>query len=762
MYDSGVTSDKPYRKSARITGEVMGRYHPHGDSAVYDAMVRLAQDFSTRYPLVDGQGNFGSVDGDMAAAQRYTEARMSKIAQEMLKDIDKDTVEFVPNYDNELEEPTVLPARIPNLLINGSSGIAVGMATNIPPHNLGEVIDGVTALINQPQITVNELMNYIKGPDYPTGGTIMGMSGIRQAYETGRGSIVTRAVSEIEGMSGGKSRILITEIPYMVNKARLIEKIAELVRDKKIEGISDLRDESDRNGMRIVIELKKDINPQMILSHLYKHTQLQESFGVILLALVEGEPQVLNLRQMLYYYLEHQKDVVTRRTRYELRKAEERLHIVEGLRIAIDHIDEIIRIIRASRDYSDFEKTAMERFGLSNRQTQAIWDMRLGRLSALESEKLAEEYKQLIEKIVSLRGILAEERLILKLIKDELQDIKTRYADGRKSKINPEDDTISMEDLIPDDEVVITITHGGYIKRQPITDYRSQKRGGRGVSAITTKEEDFVEHLFTTTNHHFLLFFTNQGKVYRTKVYDVPEASRQAKGTAIVNLLYITGNDIITAVIPVKRFDEGQYLLTVTRNGIMKKTSLTEYNTSRKDGIIALTLDEEDELIGVQLTTGEDEILLATHHGMVIRVSETDVRSMGRTARGVKGIHLGLEDQVVGVENLKAGEDLLVMTEKGFSKRTRLIEFRSQIRGGKGVMGIRITQKNGMVAGVMAVSPGDEIMIITLDGIMIRTHVDDISRLGRATQGVMAMRLGDKDKVVAIARIISREDLEDD
>jgi DNA gyrase subunit A len=762
MFESGVTSDKPYRKSARITGDVMGRYHPHGDSAVYDAMVRLAQDFSTRYPLIDGQGNFGSVDGDMAAAQRYTEARMSRIAQEMLRDIDKETVEFTPNYDNELEEPTVLPARMPNLLINGSAGIAVGMATNIPPHNLGEVVDGVVALIDQPQITVSELMAHIKGPDYPTGGVIMGLSGIRQAYETGRGSIVTRAVSEVENMPGGKTRIVVTEIPYMVNKARLIEKIAELVRDKKVDGITGLVDETDRNGMRIVIDLRRDVNPQVILSQLYKHTQMQESFGVILLALVDGEPQVLNLRQILYYYLEHQKDVVTRRTRYELRRAEERLHIVEGLRIAIDHIDEIIRIIRASRDYGAFEAAAMERFGLSDRQTQAIWDMRLGRLSALESEKLAEEYKQLIERISSLRGILAEERMILRIIKDELKEVRTRYADARKSQINPVGDSISMEDLIPDDEVVITITHGGYIKRQPITDYRSQKRGGRGVSAITTKEEDFVEHLFTSTNHHFLLFFTNKGKVYRTKVYDVPEASRQAKGTAIVNLLYITGDDKITAVIPVKSFDEGQFLLTVTRNGIMKKTGLTEYNTSRKDGIIALTLDEEDELIGVQLTTGEDEVLLATHHGMVIRASETDVRVTGRTARGVKGINLGAGDKVVGVENLKSGEDLLVITEKGFGKRTRLAEFRNQTRGGKGVMGIRVTQKNGMVTGVMAVSPGDEIMIITLDGIMIRTHIDDISLLGRATQGVTAMRLGEKDKVVAIARIISKDELEED
>jgi DNA gyrase subunit A len=757
-----VTSDKPYRKSARITGDVMGRYHPHGDSAVYDAMVRLAQDFSTRYPLIDGQGNFGSVDGDMPAAQRYTEARMSRIAQEMLRDIDKETVDFSPNYDNELEEPLVLPARMPNLLINGSSGIAVGMATNIPPHNLGEVIDGVVALIDQPQITVTELMAYIKGPDYPTGGIIMGTSGIRQAYETGRGSIVTRGVSEVENMPGGKTRIVITEIPYMVNKARLIEKIAELVRDKRVDGITSLVDETDRNGMRIVIELRRDVNPQVVLSHLHKHTQLQESFGVILLALVDGEPRVLNLREILYYYLEHQKDVVTRRTRYELRRAEERLHIVEGLRIAIDHIDEVIRIIRASRDYGEFEKTAMERFGLSERQTQAIWDMRLGRLSALESEKLAEEQRQLIERIAQLRGILADDRMILKIIKDELKEIKARYADGRKSQINLAEDAISMEDLIPDDEVVITITHGGYIKRQPITDYRSQKRGGRGVSAITTKEEDFVEHLFTSTNHHYLLFFTNRGKVYRTKVYDVPEASRQAKGTAIVNLLYITGDDTIRTVIPVRSFDEGQFLLTVTRNGIMKKTSLTEYNTSRKDGIIALTLDEEDELIGVQLTTGEDEVLLATHHGMAIRVSETDVRGMGRTARGVKGINLGAGDMVVGVENLKSGEDLLVITEKGFSKRTRLAEFRNQSRGGKGVMGIRVTQRNGMVTGVMVVSPGDEIMIITLDGIMIRTHVDDISLLGRATQGVMAMRLGEKDKVVAIARIISRDDLEDD
>ncbi|MEL7624525.1 MAG: DNA gyrase subunit A [Clostridiales bacterium] len=762
MHESGITNDKPYRKSARVVGDVMGRYHPHGDSSVYDALVRLAQDFSSRYMLADGQGNFGSVDGDDAAAQRYTEVRMSKIAQEMLREIEKETVDFVPNYDNELQEPSVLPSRIPNLLLNGSSGIAVGMATNIPPHNLTEVVDGIIAMIDNPQITVEELMQHIKGPDYPTGGNIIGTGGIRQAYETGRGSVVTRGTAEIENIDHGKTRIIITEIPYMVNKARLIEKIAELVRDKKIDGITSLLDASDRNGMRILIEVRRDVNPQVVLNNLYKHTQLQESFGVINLALVGGEPRVLNLKEMLYYYLKHQEEVIVRRTKYDLKKAEDRLHIVEGLRIAIDYIDEVIRLIRASKDEKAAQEALMNRFGLSERQAKAIVDMRLGRLSGLEREKLEAEYDQLVQKIAYLRSILADEYLVMKIIKDELKEIKSKYGDARLTKILPDADDISMEDLIPDEEVCITITHGGYIKRQPITSFRNQKRGGRGVSSMTTKESDFVEHLFTTTNHNYLLFFTNRGKVYRNKVYDVPEAGRQAKGTAIVNLLYISGDDKITAVIPVKSFEESKYLLTVTKNGIVKKTPLTEYNTSRKDGIIALNMDDDDELIGVKLTEGQDELVMATYHGMVIRFSEEDVRSMGRVSRGVKGINLGAGDHVVSVENIAAGEELLFITEKGFGKCTKLREFRIQSRGGKGLIGIRCTNKNGMVAGVTAISAGGEIMIITKEGIMIRCFTDDISSIGRATQGVKVMHLGENDQVQAIAKVVVKEDEEDE
>ncbi|MEA4891690.1 MAG: DNA gyrase subunit A [Peptococcaceae bacterium] len=758
MNESGVTYDKPYRKSARIVGDVMGRYHPHGDASIYDALVRMAQDFSTRYLLADGQGNFGSVDGDSAAAQRYTEVRMGKIAAEMLRDIEKETVDFVPNYDSELTEPSVLPSRIPNLLLNGSSGIAVGMATNIPPHNLNEVIEGVIAYIDNPQITIEELMAYIKGPDYPTGGNIIGISGIRQAYETGRGSIITRATTEIESIDNGKSRILVTEIPYMVNKARLIEKIAEMVRDKKIDGITSLVDASDRNGMKIMIDVRRDVNPQVVLNNLYKHTQLQESFGVIMLALVNGEPRVLNLKEILHYYLEHQEEVIVRRTKYDLKKAEARLHIVEGLRIAIDYIDEVIRIIRGSKDEKVAQEGLMARFGLTDLQAKAIVDMRLGRLSGLERERLQAEYEGLIEKIAYLRSILEDQYLVLKIIKDELSEIKAKYGDARRTKISPDEGEISIEDLIPDEEVCITVTHSGYIKRQPITAFRNQKRGGRGVTSMTTKESDFVEHLFTTTNHNYLLFFTNKGKVYRTKVYDIPEAGRTAKGTAIVNLLYISGDDKITAVIPVKSFDENQYLLTVTKNGIVKKTALTEYNTSRRDGIIALNMDEEDELIGVKLTEGEDELIMATHHGMVIRISEQDIRPMGRVARGVKGISLGAGDRVVAVENITAGEELLCITEKGFGKRTKLKEFRSQGRGGKGLIGIRCTNKNGMVAGVVAISAGDEIMIITKEGIMIRIFTDDISSIGRATQGVKVMNLGENDQVQAVAKVVVKDE----
>jgi DNA gyrase subunit A len=758
MHESGMTADKPHKKSARVVGDVLGRYHPHGDTAVYDAMVRLAQDFSTRYMLIDGHGNFGSIDGDSAAAMRYTEVRMSKIAAELLKDIEKETVDFVPNYDESLEEPSVLPSRIPNLLVNGSSGIAVGMATNIPPHNLGEVIDGVIALIENPQITIAELMKIIKGPDFPTGGIIMGRSGIKKAYETGRGSIKVKAASRIEKMQNGKMRILVTELPYLVNKARLIEKTAELIKEKKLDGITALRDESDRTGMRIVIELRRDVNPQVMLNQLYKRTQLMDNFGVIMLALVDGVPKILNLKEMLYYYLEHQKDIVVRRTRYELRKAEDRLHIVEGLKIAIDHIDEVIRLIRQSPNVEVAKENLISRFALSEKQAQAIVDMKLGKLSGLEREKLEEEYNELVARIAYLRSVLADERLVLKIIKEELTEVKNKYQDERRSQISLEENTLEIEDLIADEDVVITITHGGYIKRQLISVYRNQKRGGKGVTALTTKEEDFVEHLFITTTHQNLLFFTNKGKVYRKKVYEIPEASRQAKGTAIVNLLFITGEEKITAVIPVREFEDEQYLVTATQKGIVKKTSLPAYDTSRKDGIIALTLDDDDELIGVKLTNGEDDIILATKQGLAIRFSEKDVRSMGRTARGVKGISLNKGDYVIGMDICRDRATLLVVTEKGYGKRTDLMEFRSQRRGGKGVIGMRLTPKTGTLVGIRIVDEEDEIMLITLEGIMIRISVTDISVMGRATQGVRVMRMSEDDNFVALARVVKNEE----
>lgn len=758
MHESGMTADKPFKKSARVVGDVLGRYHPHGDTAVYYAMVRLAQEFSTRYMLIEGQGNFGSIDGDAPAAMRYTEVRMSKIAAELLKDIEKNTVDFIPNYDESMEEPTVLPSRIPTLLINGSAGIAVGMATNIPPHNLGEVIDGVIALINNPEISIKELMKIIKGPDFPTGGIIVGKSGIKKAYETGRGSIRIKAVSRIEKMQNGKMRILITELPYQVNKARLIAEMADLVKEKRIDGITALRDESDRTGMRIVIELRRDVNPQVILNQLYKRTQLMNNFGVIMLALVDGVPKVLNLKEMLYYYLEHQKDVVVRRTRYELERAEARLHIVEGLKIALDHIDEVIRIIRQSPSVNTAKENLMARFSLSEKQAQAIVDMRLGKLSGLEREKLIEEYEELIKRIAYLRSVLADEKLVLKIIKEELIEVKEKYADERRSQISLVEGSLEMEDLIADEDVVITITHGGYIKRQLINVYRKQRRGGRGVMAITTKDEDFVEHLFITTTHQNLLFFTNKGKVYRKKVYEIPESGRQARGTAIVNLLSITGDEKITAVIPVREFTDDQYLLTTTQKGIVKKTSLLAYDTNRSDGIIALTLDENDELIAVKLTSGTDDLILATRLGKSIRFSEKDIRVTGRTSRGVKGIDLEKDDYVVGMDICREEATLLMVTEKGFGKRTPLSEFRTQHRAGKGVIGIRLTAKSGSLVGVRIVDEADEIMLITQEGIMIRISAAEISVMGRATQGVIVMRMDKKDNFVALARVIKNED----
>jgi DNA gyrase subunit A len=758
MYERGVTPDKPHRKSARVVGDVLGKYHPHGDSAVYDAIVRMAQDFSIRYLLVDGHGNFGSVDGDSAAAMRYTEVRLSLFAMEMMADINKETVDFIPNYDDTEQEPVVLPARVPNLLVNGSSGIAVGMATNIPPHNFGEVVDGVIMLIDNSEVEISQLMNAIKGPDFPTGALIMGREGINNAYATGRGAIKIRAKAQVESMASGKQRIIVTEIPYQVNKARLIEKIAELVRDKKLDGITDLRDESDRTGMRIVIELRRDVNGRVILNQLYKHTQMQVSFGVITLALVDGEPKVLNLKQVLYYYLEHQKDVIVRRTRFDLNKAEARAHIVEGLRIALDHVDEVINTIRESKTTEIARDKLMEKFGLSEKQAQAILDMRFKALTGLERQKLDDEYQDLIKTIAYLREVLQNERLVLQIIKDELIDMKKKYADPRRTQIIKDDSDLDEEDLIAEEDMVITITNNGYIKRLNINTYRSQKRGGRGITAMATKEEDFVEDLFITTTHHYLVFFTNKGKTYRLKVHEIPEAGRTAKGTALVNLLYISGDEFVTAVIPVKEYSNNLYLFMATRRGIVKKSILSEYDSPRKDGIIAINLDKNDELIGVKLTSGDEEILLGTRNGKAIRFSEQQVRSTGRTSRGVKGINLDADDVVVSMDSVNDGEQVMVISENGFGKRTYLDEYSPKTRGGKGFITMKTTPKTGKMVAIKVVKPDDELMIITKEGTLIRIKVGDASILGRNTQGVTLMRLHEKDKVVAIAKVVTKED----
>lgn len=760
MFERGITPDKPYKKSARIVGDVLGKYHPHGDTAVYDAMVRLAQTFSTRHLLVDGHGNFGSVDGDSAAAMRYTEVRMSQYALEMLADINKETVDFIPNYDSTEEEPTVLPSRAPNLLVNGSSGIAVGMATNIPPHNLGEVIDGVVALIDDADVEIEDLIKIIKGPDFPTGATIMGIEGIRNAYLTGRGSVVVRSKSIIEVMSNGKPRIIVSELPYQVNKARLIEKIAELVRDKKIEGITDLRDESDRTGMRMVLELRKDVNPHVILNQLYKHTQLQDSFGIIMLALVNGEPKVLNLKQILYHYLEHQKVVIKRRTLFDLKKAEARAHIVEGLKIALSNLDEVIKIIRAAANAENARNSLMERFSLSEKQAQAILDMRLQRLTALERQKLDDEYRELIKTIELLTGILANERLVLNIIKEEILKIKSKYADPRRTELTHGGHEFNKEDLIAEEDMVITITHNGYIKRLNSNTYNTQKRGGRGITAMTTKEQDFVEHMFITTTHHYLVFFTNKGRCYRVKVHEIPEAGRQAKGTAMINLLPITGEERINAVIPVKEYSPDAYLFMATKKGIVKKTVLKDYDSTRKDGLIAINLDEDDEVIGVKMTNGSEDIILGTHGGHTIRFFEEDVRFMGRTARGVIGIKLRKDDYVVGMEVIRPGAEVLIITEHGIGKRTSVDEFRTQTRGGKGIIGIKVTPKNGMVAALKMISYNDELMIITNAGVLIRISTEDVSKSGRATQGVIVMRLGEGTKVAAVAKVAAKEEEE--
>lgn len=758
MYKTGMTPDKKHKKSAHIVGDVLAKYHPHGDSSVYDAMVRLAQPFNIRYPLVDGQGNFGSIDGDSAAAMRYTEARMSKLALEMLADIEKDTIDYGPTYDESGEEPLVMPSRYPNLLVNGSSGIAVGMATNIPPHNLAEVIDGVIALIDHPDMRESDLLDIIKGPDFPGGGIILGTKGIEDAYLTGRGIIRVRSKSEIEPMGNGKNRIVVTEIPYQVNKARLIEKIAELARDKKIDGITDLRDESDRNGMRIVIELRRDVNHQVILNQLYKNTQLQDNFGVIMLALVNGMPQVLTLKQMLLHYLDHQEQIIIRRTKYDLAKAEDRAHIVEGLKIAVDNIDEVVRIIRSSKTDPESKTNLNARFGLTDRQAQAVIDMQLKRLTGLAREKLEEELNELYEKITYYKSVLADENKILEIVKEEILIIKEKFKDPRRSLISEAEDRLVMEDLIDDEDVVITISHSGYIKRVLMDSYKSQKRGGRGITAMTTKDEDFVEQIFISTTHHYLIFFTNKGKCYRLKVYEIPESGRQAKGTAIVNLLNITGDEKITAVIPVREYSDDLYLLAATKLGIVKKTPLNEYDTSRRDGIIAINLEENDELISVQLTDGKQDIIMVTTGGQAIRFAEEEARPMARSTKGVRGIKLMDDDYVVDMDIVREDSYLLVITANGYGKRTSLEEYRQQARGGKGVFTVRPSARNGDIVGALVVKAEEEIMAISREGVVIRLKVDDVSAMGRTTQGVTMMRLDDHDHVVSMARVVENEE----
>ena len=765
MNDLGMTSDKPFKKSARIVGEVIGKYHPHGDSAVYEAMVRMAQDFNYHYMLVDGHGNFGSVDGDGAAAMRYTEARLSKISMEILRDITKDTIDYQDNYDGSEREPMVMPARFPNLLVNGATGIAVGMATNIPPHQLGEVIDGVLAISQNPEMTTQELMDIIPGPDFPTAGQIIGRSGIRKAYETGRGSITLRAKSNIEETSSGKQRIVINEIPYQVNKARLIEKIADLVRDKKIDGITDLRDESDRNGMRIVIELRRDANVHVLLNNLYKQTTLQTSFGINLLALVDGQPKVLSLKQCLEYYLEHQKVIIRRRTAYELRKAEARAHILEGLRIALDHLDEVIALIRGSQTAEIARNGLMENYSLSEKQAQAILDMRLQRLTGLEREKIEDEYKGLVDLIAELKAILADNEKVLEIIREELTEIKERFNDTRRTEIVTAGiETIEDEDLIPVENIVITLTHNGYIKRLPASTYRSQKRGGKGVQGMGTNEDDFVEQLISTSTHDTILFFSNKGKVYRAKGYEIPEFGRTAKGIPIINLLEVEKGEWINAIIPVSEFDENSYLFFTTRHGVSKRTTLSQFANIRNNGLIALSLRDEDELMAVRLTNGEKQIIIGTKKGMLIRFDETDVREMGRTAAGVKGITLSEDDIVVGMEILEPDANVLIVTEKGYGKLTPEKEYRVQSRGGKGLKTCKITDNNGPLVAVKATNAEaeEDLMIITGSGVIIRMAVSDISTTGRVTQGVRLIRLGDEEHVATVALVEqSPEDDED-
>ena len=761
MNEDGFTPDKPYRKCATTVGDVLGRYHPHGDSSVYDAMVRMAQDFSLRYPLIDGHGNFGSIDGDGAAAYRYTEARMAKISEYMLTDIEKNTVDFMPNFDDRLQEPKVLPAKIPALLVNGTSGIAVGMATNIPPHNLTEVINGLIKIIEEDNVTDEQLMGIIKGPDFPSGGMILGTSGIKEAYSTGRGKITVRAEAEIEEMNGNKFRIIVSSLPYQVNKAKLIEHIAILSREKRLEGISEVRDESDRiDKVRIVIELKRDANPQVVLNQLYKNTQMQDSFGIIILALVHGEPKILTLRQCLDYYIEHRKDVILRRTKFDLEKAEARAHILEGLKIALDNIDEVIKIIREA--YDDAKERLMSRFNLTEIQAQAILDMRLRTLSGLQREKIDEEYKELMEKIKYYKEVLSSETLVFQIIKEELIEVKEKFGDDRLTKIVAAEGEFDVEDLIKEENTVIALTHFGYIKRMPVDTYKSQKRGGKGITGMATREEDFVKELFTASTHDTILFFSNHGKVYRLRGYEVPEAGRTAKGTAIVNLLSLEPGERISTIIPIQNFAEGKYLLFATKNGIIKKTALAEYNSARKSGLQAINLKEDDELINVRLTDGEDNVVLVTREGMSITFDEKDVRAVGRVSQGVIGIKLDKDDFVIGMESIitKENATLLAITENGFGKRTELDEYRVQSRAGKGILTYKVTPKTGKIVGIRIVTDTEDIMLITDTGTIIRLNVKDISVLGRNTQGVTLMRTNE-GKVVSIEKIDEQEDKED-
>ena len=761
MAELGMTPDKPYRKSARVVGDVLGKFHPHGDSSVYDAMVRLAQPFNIRYCLVEGQGNFGSIDGDGAAAMRYTEARMSKLTPYLMEGIEKDTVDFYPNFDETLMQPAVLPSRFPNLLVNGSSGIAVGMATNIPPHNLREVIDGVICMIDNPDCTIDDLMEHIKGPDFPTGGIILGRRGIREAYYTGKGKIDVRAKTNIEPMPGNRSRIVVTEIPYQVNKAKLVEKIAELVHEKRLEGVSDIRDESDRNGMRIVIELKKDVYPQVVLNFLYKHTSLQETFGANMLALVNGKPRILTLREMIYYYLEHQKDVITRRTRFDLNKAEARAHILDGLLKALDHIDEIVALIRASKDTATAKAALMERFDFSDKQAQAILDMRLARLTGLERDRLLEEYEEIEKTIARLTAILGDEKLLMDVIKTEISVIRDKFADDRRTELTTIEGEIDVEDLIQEEDMVVTLTHEGYIKRITKSAYRAQHRGGRGVSGMTTKEEDYAVQMRVVSTHDEIMFFTNLGRVYMIKCYQIPEAGRQARGTAIVNLLQIAGGEKVTCMVPVPEATAEHNLVMATREGMIKKTPFGEFRNLRKNGLIAIVLKEGDELVGVELSDGQDEIMLGTRKGMCIRFNEAHIRPMGRASMGVHGMRLDEGDEIIDMCPVNAGSEVLTITEGGFGKRTSPDEYREQGRNGKGIRAMNLTEKTGDMTALLLVNPDEDLLLITDDGTIIRTRVEDIRLCGRNAQGVRVMKLAEGSRVIGVARADRDEEPEE-